>query len=183
MTLAIIIGSWLNQVWTMHISCQKVPIARLSSLSVVNRNTYCDADEAEDDSGSVYRKHLVDKFYHSLDLAECYHVFHAIYCFMEQPFTSYMPEALFNMARYLTLKTLKACPRGISKVYPTLCSCSLSSKDCVRTSNLGVLICIYMCRSCVYHVMRGMNICLYYKIFQEELIYVITLQFTAFGVK
>ena len=61
---------------------------------------------------------LTEKFYCSLDLADLYYVFHGVHCFIEQPFTSFMPEALLNMARYLVLRTLKSTPKGISKVYP-----------------------------------------------------------------
>lgn len=58
---------------------------------------------------------LTQKFHCSLDLADLYYVFHGIHCFIEQPFTSFMPEALLNMARYLILRTLKNTPRGISR--------------------------------------------------------------------
>lgn len=65
-----------------------------------------------------YTQEMTKQFYHNLELSDMYYVFHGIHCFIEQPFTSYMPEALLNMARYLIQKTLKNTPKGISRVYP-----------------------------------------------------------------
>ena len=61
---------------------------------------------------------LTQQFYHNLDLADLYYVYHGIHSFIEQPFTSFMPEALLNMARYVVLRTLRDTPTGISRVYP-----------------------------------------------------------------
>ena len=60
----------------------------------------------------------VSKFHDYMDLAEVYNVYHRIYCFVEQPFTSHIPEALHNMARFLAHRIMKTTPPGVSKVYP-----------------------------------------------------------------
>lgn len=61
---------------------------------------------------------LTQQLYQNLDLADLYYVYHGIHCFIEQPFTSFMPEALLNMARYIILRTVRGTPKGISRVYP-----------------------------------------------------------------
>lgn len=38
--------------------------------------------------------------------------------FQEEPFTSYQPEALFNIARYLLHETKSTNPSGVSQLYP-----------------------------------------------------------------
>jgi len=73
----------------------------------------------EDPDIVLRREKLVEKFHSCVELSECYHVYNVIHYFMEQPFTSHLPEALLNMSRFLTLKTLKHTPPGISKVYPS----------------------------------------------------------------
>ena len=40
------------------------------------------------------------------------------YCSQDEPFTSHLPETLFNIARYLLHMMVKECPAGVSKVYP-----------------------------------------------------------------
>ena len=72
-----------------------------------------------DPHGSSFKiEEYVSQFHHYMDLAELYYVYHRIYCFVEQPFTSHIPDALLNMSRFLTHRTMKTTPRGISKVYP-----------------------------------------------------------------
>ncbi len=36
----------------------------------------------------------------------------------DEPFTSHLPEALFNIARYLMHSLIDDTPVGVSKVYP-----------------------------------------------------------------
>ena len=36
----------------------------------------------------------------------------------DEPFTSHLPEALFNMARFLLHHLINDAPVGVSKVYP-----------------------------------------------------------------
>lgn len=40
------------------------------------------------------------------------------YFLQEEPFTSYQPEALFNIARYLLHETKDVKPKGVSQLYP-----------------------------------------------------------------
>ncbi|XP_972704.1 intraflagellar transport protein 122 homolog [Tribolium castaneum] len=48
-------------------------------------------------------------------LAGIYYAFHAVHRYLEEPFTSYMPEALFNISRFLMTETNhNNRPKGIS---------------------------------------------------------------------
>jgi intraflagellar transport protein 122 len=60
---------------------------------------------------------LVANFWNSLEAATMYYAYNGIHKSMEQPFTSHLPEALFNMGRFLYHKLFKHAPLGISKVY------------------------------------------------------------------
>lgn len=48
--------------------------------------------------------------------ADVYYAFHVIQRFIDEPFTSFMPEAIFNIARFLYHETLTESPKGVSKV-------------------------------------------------------------------
>ncbi|XP_030209296.1 intraflagellar transport protein 122 homolog isoform X1 [Gadus morhua] len=49
-------------------------------------------------------------------LAELYHVYHSIQRYTDEPFSSHMPETLFNICRFLLNNLTKDVPLGISKV-------------------------------------------------------------------
>eukprot|EP00794_Sanderia_malayensis_P006236 gene6236-6953_t len=66
--------------------------------------------EVEDD--------ILDKFFEFQVKAEIYYVYHSIQRYMDEPFTSQLPEALFNMARFLLHMLIRDTPHGVSKVYP-----------------------------------------------------------------
>ena len=42
----------------------------------------------------------------------------ALFVLQDEPFTSHLPEALFNMSRYLLHGMISDMPIGVSKVYP-----------------------------------------------------------------
>ena len=94
--------------------CLKLLIHLHAHNSYIN---YCDIISDPQGSSLEIEKH-VSQFHSHMDLAELYYVYHRIYCFVEQPFTSHIPEALHNMSRFLVHRTMKTTPRGISKVYP-----------------------------------------------------------------
>jgi len=71
---------------------------------------------ADPEGSSVVIEEQIARFQHHHNLAEVYHVYHSVHHFVEQPFTSLLPEALHNMARFLMHKTVKNCPKGVSKV-------------------------------------------------------------------
>ncbi|XP_014607385.1 PREDICTED: intraflagellar transport protein 122 homolog isoform X1 [Polistes canadensis] len=48
--------------------------------------------------------------------ADIYYAYHEIHKYLEEPFTSLMPEALFNISRYLLLKTQGIQLEGVSKL-------------------------------------------------------------------
>ena len=47
--------------------------------------------------------------------ASIYYAYHTIQRYTDEPFTSYMPEALFNISRYLLHELIKDHPKGVSK--------------------------------------------------------------------
>ncbi|XP_030163314.1 intraflagellar transport protein 122 homolog isoform X4 [Lynx canadensis] len=59
---------------------------------------------------------MLDKFHHFQHLAELYHGYHAIHQYTEEPFSSHLPETLFNISRFLLHSLTKDPPLGISKV-------------------------------------------------------------------
>lgn len=63
-------------------------------------------------------KALVDKFQKYYRKAELYYAYHSIYRYTDDPFTSLLPDALFQTAQYLLNNTQsEEAPHGISKVY------------------------------------------------------------------
>lgn len=61
---------------------------------------------------------LLNKFRENERLAGIYYAYHAIHRYLEEPFTSYMPEALFNIARFLMTEMNQQRPKGVSLLYP-----------------------------------------------------------------
>ncbi|XP_022096034.1 intraflagellar transport protein 122 homolog isoform X1 [Acanthaster planci] len=59
---------------------------------------------------------MLAKFHEFQSKAEMYYVYHSIQRYTDEPFTSHLPDALFNMARYLWHAIIKDIPHGISKV-------------------------------------------------------------------
>uniref|UniRef100_A0A8D3DWU7 Intraflagellar transport protein 122 homolog n=1 Tax=Scophthalmus maximus TaxID=52904 RepID=A0A8D3DWU7_SCOMX len=59
---------------------------------------------------------MLKKFEHFQHLAELYHVYRSIQRYTDEPFSSHMPETLFNICRFLLNNLTKDKPRGISKV-------------------------------------------------------------------
>lgn len=52
-------------------------------------------------------------------LAAIYYAYHAVHRYLEEPFTSFMPEALFNISRFLMTEALQHNrPKGVSLLYP-----------------------------------------------------------------
>ncbi|CAL1605566.1 unnamed protein product [Knipowitschia caucasica] len=69
------------------------------------------ARESEDQCSEMLR--MFDRFQH---LAELYHVYRSIQRYTDEPFSSHMPETLFNICRFLLNNLTKEIPPGISKV-------------------------------------------------------------------
>ena len=57
----------------------------------------------------------IAKFREDHSKAEIYYAYHTIQRYTDEPFTSYMPEALFNISRYLLHELVKDQPKGVSK--------------------------------------------------------------------
>ncbi|XP_066600383.1 intraflagellar transport protein 122 homolog isoform X2 [Prorops nasuta] len=51
-----------------------------------------------------------------LDKADIYYAFQEVHKYLEEPFTSLMPEALFNISRYLLIKTQSKQIPGVSRL-------------------------------------------------------------------
>ncbi|KAL7398827.1 hypothetical protein ABVT39_015828 [Epinephelus coioides] len=69
------------------------------------------ARESEDQRDEMLKK--FERFQH---LAELYHVYHSIQRYTDEPFSSHMPDTLFNICRFLLNNLTKDIPKGISKV-------------------------------------------------------------------
>lgn len=61
---------------------------------------------------------MLRNFYSNERLANIYYAYHVIHRYLEEPFTSYMAEGLFNIARFLMNETCEQKPKGISHLYP-----------------------------------------------------------------
>ncbi|XP_069499548.1 intraflagellar transport protein 122 homolog isoform X1 [Ambystoma mexicanum] len=59
---------------------------------------------------------MLQKFHHFQHLAELYYVYHSIQRYTDEPFSSHLPETLFNISRFLLHSLTKETPLGISKV-------------------------------------------------------------------
>uniref|UniRef100_A0A672IUJ3 Intraflagellar transport protein 122 homolog n=1 Tax=Salarias fasciatus TaxID=181472 RepID=A0A672IUJ3_SALFA len=59
---------------------------------------------------------MLKKFERFQHLAELYHVYRSIQRYTDEPFSSHMPETLFNICRFLLNNLTKDIPPGISKV-------------------------------------------------------------------
>ncbi|KAF4109566.1 intraflagellar transport protein 122 homolog isoform X2 [Onychostoma macrolepis] len=71
-------------------------------------------DIARDNSEK--KEEMLKKFHSFQHLAELYHVYHSVHRYMSEPFSSNMPEILFNISRFLFHNLTKDVPMGISKV-------------------------------------------------------------------
>ncbi|CAB1442567.1 unnamed protein product [Pleuronectes platessa] len=85
-------------------------------------------DIARDDEEQ--RDEMLKKFQHFQHLAEVYHIYRSIQRYMDEPFSSHMPETLFNICRFLLNNLTKDKPRGISEDSIEMGSLKLRSKPC-----------------------------------------------------
>uniref|UniRef100_A0A1B6JCB8 Intraflagellar transport protein 122 homolog n=2 Tax=Proconiini TaxID=565685 RepID=A0A1B6JCB8_9HEMI len=58
---------------------------------------------------------MISKFHEYEKYASIYYAYHVIQRYLEEPFTSYQPEALFNIARFLLHETKAVNPTGVSQ--------------------------------------------------------------------
>ncbi|XP_077972109.1 intraflagellar transport protein 122 homolog [Styela clava] len=60
---------------------------------------------------------MIEKFEEYRKLGEMYYAYHSIHTYTDEPFTSHLPEALFNIARYLVHQmSTRSPPPRVSKV-------------------------------------------------------------------
>uniref|UniRef100_A0A4W3GC19 Intraflagellar transport protein 122 homolog n=1 Tax=Callorhinchus milii TaxID=7868 RepID=A0A4W3GC19_CALMI len=62
------------------------------------------------------QQEMLKTFHHFQRLAELYHAYHSIQRYTDEPFSSHLPEALFNISRFLLHNLTKETPLGISKI-------------------------------------------------------------------
>ncbi|KAJ8370877.1 hypothetical protein SKAU_G00109050 [Synaphobranchus kaupii] len=62
------------------------------------------------------KEEMLKKFHSFQHLAELYHVYHSVRRYTDEPFSSHLPETLFNISRFLLHNLTKDVPLGISKV-------------------------------------------------------------------
>ena len=95
------------------------------TLNAVNENRFNDASyyywilsmQYADLAGESGQdpEHMLAKFHEFQRKASIYYAYHTIQRYTDEPFTSYMPEALFNISRYLMHELQQAHPKGVSK--------------------------------------------------------------------
>ena len=73
-------------------------------------NQYADLAKVESQ-----RDEMIKKFHEFQTKASIYYAYHTIQRYTDEPFTSYMPEALFNISRFLMHELLFEHPKGVSK--------------------------------------------------------------------
>lgn len=61
---------------------------------------------------------MLAKFYANERLSGIYYAYHVLHRYLEEPFTSFMPEALFNIARFAMSQLKDSKPKGVSNLYP-----------------------------------------------------------------
>ncbi|XP_013786897.1 intraflagellar transport protein 122 homolog [Limulus polyphemus] len=66
--------------------------------------------------GNNQNEKMINKFWDLQRKAEIYYAYHNVHRYIEEPFTSFLPEALFNMARYLIHQMFSDTLVGVSKV-------------------------------------------------------------------
>lgn len=63
---------------------------------------------------------MLEKFHLNERLAGIYYAYHALHRYLEEPFTSFMPEALFNIARFVMSQINVVDAKGVSNLYPCI---------------------------------------------------------------
>ncbi|PSN54470.1 Intraflagellar transport protein 122 [Blattella germanica] len=61
------------------------------------------------------KEEMIKKFYEHEKHASIYYAYDTIQRYLDEPFTSYMPEALFNISRFLMNETKDLHPKGVSQ--------------------------------------------------------------------
>ncbi|XP_066911742.1 intraflagellar transport protein 122 homolog isoform X2 [Clytia hemisphaerica] len=65
-------------------------------------------------------ENILDKFFEFQRKADIYYAYHPIAKYMSEPFTAEMPEALFNMGRFLLHSSINETPHGVSRLHALL---------------------------------------------------------------
>ncbi|XP_049276160.1 LOW QUALITY PROTEIN: intraflagellar transport protein 122 homolog [Rhipicephalus sanguineus] len=71
---------------------------------------------ASKEGDAASKEALISRSTKLQDLADVYYIYHNIHRYIEEPFTAYLPEALFNMSRYLFHQLMDQSIRGVSLV-------------------------------------------------------------------
>uniref|UniRef100_A0A5K3FDK2 WD_REPEATS_REGION domain-containing protein n=2 Tax=Mesocestoides corti TaxID=53468 RepID=A0A5K3FDK2_MESCO len=77
------------------------------------------AEVAKGSQDQHTKREYLRRFKDCAKRADVYYVYNNIYRYMKDPFATHVPEAYFNMARYLLQRLGKDDFDGISKVYPS----------------------------------------------------------------
>eukprot|EP00052_Salpingoeca_macrocollata_P008243 m.65502 g.65502 ORF g.65502 m.65502 type:complete len:1216 (+) comp16496_c0_seq1:48-3695(+) len=93
--------------WQLSVGC-------LQALSAASR---AQNEENNFEVNAEPDERLLKKYEQYKNKAEMYHAYHAVYRYIEEPFTSHLPESLFHMACFLLHALQREVPRGVSKVY------------------------------------------------------------------
>jgi intraflagellar transport protein 122 len=75
------------------------------------------AKQLEQKKGAAVVKSLINKFHEYYTKSEIYYSYHNIYRYTDEPFTSLLADALFQISQFILNQTKSAAPHGVSKVY------------------------------------------------------------------
>ena len=72
-------------------------------------------NDSDDSNNEIDPEEAMQKYHDYQRKSSMYYVYHTIQRYMDEPFTSYMPEALFNISRFLLHELAVVHPPGISE--------------------------------------------------------------------
>uniref|UniRef100_H2Z1N3 Intraflagellar transport protein 122 homolog n=1 Tax=Ciona savignyi TaxID=51511 RepID=H2Z1N3_CIOSA len=105
----------VNKIKKMKLRCSH----KNHIINLKNRNHFWYKNRNHSQERTPKKVEMLKKFKKYQKLAEIYYVYHSIQRYTDEPFTSHLPEALFNIARFLLhCISGSTAPRGVSKVYP-----------------------------------------------------------------
>lgn len=77
---------------------------------------------------------MMSNFHKNEHLANIYYAYDWVHRYLEEPFTSQMPEGLFNISKFILNEIVDDKPKGVSLLYPLLfCDLFTVRNKCAKT--------------------------------------------------